>query len=82
MQNKVLFLVLGFLCAWIIFSTSSKDVNAASAISSSVAFSGESNILYFLDRAEGKLYKYNIQGRLTKTYIIEELGKDLSYGRK
>lgn len=76
--NRVLMaLVIGLLCGWILFSASSRKAVCESAIPSSVSFSGESNVMYFLDRAEARIYRYNTQGRLTRTYIIEELGKDL-----
>ena len=76
-QNRLMVFIIGFLCAWILFSASSKKAICQSGIPSSVAFSGESNVLYFLDRDAAKLYRYNIQGRLTRTYTIKELGKDL-----
>lgn len=75
-ENRILIFVIGFLCAWILFS-SSKNAISQSPLPSNVTFSGESNVIYFLDRNEAKIYRYNTQGRLTKTYIIGELGKDL-----
>ncbi len=76
-ENRILIFVLGFVFAWILFFASSKNAVSQSTIPSSVAFSGESNVMYFLDRNEAKIYRYNTQGRLTRTYIIEELGEDL-----
>ena len=76
-ENRILIFIIGFLCAWMLFSGSSKNAIGQSAMPASVTFSGEGNVLYFLDRAESKLYRYNTQGRLTRLYIIDELGKDL-----
>lgn len=76
-ENRILIFIIGVLCAWILFSASSKKVVGEPVIPPSVSFSGESNVIYFLDRANAKVYKYNVQGRLTRSYIIEELGKDL-----
>lgn len=76
-ENRILIFIIAILCAWILFSMSSKKAVGESVIPSSVSFSGESNVIYFLDRANAKVYRYNIQGRLTRSYIIEELGKDL-----
>ena len=75
-ENRILIFLIGFLCAWILFSASKKAMSQSS-IPSNVAFSGESNVIYFLDRDTSTLYRYNVQGRLTRSYIIEELGKDL-----
>ena len=75
--NRILIFIIGFVCAWILFAAPLKDVNSQSAVPSSVSFSGESNVIYFFDRSEAKLYRYNVQGRLTRTYTIEELGEDL-----
>lgn len=76
-ENRILIFVVGLLCAWILFSAFSKKAMSQSSIPSSVAFSGESNVIYFLDRDTSTLYRYNVQGRLTRSYIIEELGKNL-----
>ncbi|MFC1667557.1 hypothetical protein ACFL0P_06865 [Candidatus Omnitrophota bacterium] len=76
-ENRLLIFVIGLLCAWILFSAFSKKAICQSAIPSSVSFSGENNVMYFLDRANAKIYRYSVQGRLTRTYTIEELGKDL-----
>lgn len=76
-QNRILIFIIGFLCAWILFSAFSEKAICQSGIPSSVSFSGESNVIYFLDRADAKLYRYDTQGRLTRTYIIKEIGKAL-----
>jgi len=76
-ENRILIFILGFVFAWILFFASSKKAISQSTIPSGVAFSGESNVMYFLDRSDSKIYRYNVQGRLTRTYIIEELGEDL-----
>jgi sugar lactone lactonase YvrE len=55
----------------------SKKAASQSAIPSNIGFSAESNVIYFLDRDNARLYRYNTQGRLTREYIIKELGKDL-----
>jgi hypothetical protein len=47
------------------------------ALSGNISFAAESNSMYFLDRDEAKVYKYNIQGKLVRIYTVKELGKDL-----
>ena len=79
-ENRVLIFAIGFLCAWSLFLIPSKKAISQPSIPSSVTFSGESNVIYFLDREYAKLYRYNIQGRLTRSYTIEELGKNLESG--
>lgn len=76
-ENKILVFIIGFICAWILFSVYSKNAVSQNTLSPNVSFSGQSNVIYFLDRGESKLYRYNVQGRLTATYTIRELGKDL-----
>ena len=76
-QIRILIFIIGFICAWVLFSVPSGKVICQSAIPSSVSFSGESNVIYFLDRQSATIYRYNMQGRLTRSYIIKELGKDL-----
>ncbi len=71
---KAYIFVIGFLCAWILVS---KIAICQTAVPSNVTFSGESNVIYFLDRDTATLYRYNTQGKLTRSYIIKELGKDL-----
>lgn len=69
--------IIGFLCAWILFTAFSKKATCQGMLPPSISFSGESNAIYFLDRDNARLYRYNTQGRLTRLYIIKELGKDL-----
>ena len=76
-ESRILIFIIGFLCAWILFSANSKKATGQSLIPPSVAFSGESNVIYFLDRENAILYRYSAQGRMTRSYIIKELGKDL-----
>lgn len=76
-ENRILIFIIGFLCAWILFSVSLKKAMGESPIPSSISFSGESNVIYFLDRDNAKIYRYNMQGRLTRVFTIRELGKDL-----
>ena len=47
-------------------------------IPQNVYFSGDSSNLYFFDRDDARVYKYNTQGKLTRAYTIKELGKDLA----
>lgn len=75
--NRILIFTIGFLCAWVLFSAPLRNADSQSGVPSSISFSGENNVIYFFDRAEAKLYRYNTQGRLTRTYILKELGKDL-----
>lgn len=76
-EKRIPVFIIGFLCAWILFSVSLKKAACESSLASNISFSGESNVIYFLDRSNAKLYRYNTQGRLTRTYTIKELGKDL-----
>ncbi|MBU4312851.1 MAG: hypothetical protein KJ706_09065 [Candidatus Omnitrophica bacterium] len=76
-ENRILIFIIGFLCAWTFFSNFTGETKAQSALPSNITFSGESNVIYFLDRDNGIVYRYNTQGRFTRSYIIEELGKDL-----
>ncbi|MBU1147847.1 MAG: hypothetical protein KKD11_05780 [Candidatus Omnitrophica bacterium] len=71
---KAYIFIVGFLCAWVLFS---KIAVGQSSMPSNVTFSGESNVIYFLDRDTATLYRYNTQGKLTRSYVIKELGKDL-----
>ena len=75
--NRIMIFLIGILCAWILFLFSSRKAMCQDPVPASISFSGESNATYFLDRDNAKLYRYNIQGRLTRTYTIGELGKDL-----
>ena len=65
--NRILIFIIGFLCAWILLSNFTGETNAQSALPSNISFSGESNVLYFLDRDNGIVYRYNTQGRLTRS---------------
>ena len=76
-ENRILIFIIGFLCAWLVFSNFTGQIRAQSSLPGNVTFSGESNVIYFLDRDTATLYRYNTQGRFTRSYIIEELGKDL-----
>jgi len=76
-ENRILIFLIGLLCAWILFSAYSEKASCQSALPSNISFSGESNVIYLLDRDNAIIYRYNTQGRLTRSYIIEELGKDL-----
>ncbi|MBU1852542.1 MAG: hypothetical protein KJ957_00675 [Candidatus Omnitrophica bacterium] len=76
-ENRIVIFIIGFLFAWILFSSSSRNAIGQSTLPSSIAFSGESNVMYFLDRDNAKIYRYNTQGRLTRIYTVKELGKDL-----
>jgi len=80
-ENRMMVFIIGFICAWILFSVYSKGAISQSAVPSGISFSGESNVIYFFDSENAKLYRYNMQGRLTRTYIIEELGEDLKFAR-
>jgi sugar lactone lactonase YvrE len=77
MLKKILIFSIGFLCAWIIFSIGLKKGVCQMNIPENVYFSGDSTNLYFFDRDEARIYKYNTQGKLTRTYTVKELGKDL-----
>ena len=77
MLKKVLIFSIGFLCAWIIFSIGLKKGACQVNIPQNIYFSGDSTNLYFFDRDDATVYKYNTQGKLTRTYVIKELGKDL-----
>ena len=75
--KKVVIFFIGFLCAWVIFSMGIKKGTCQINIPSNIYFSGDSSNLYFFDRDEALVYKYNTQGKLTRTYRVKELGKDL-----
>jgi sugar lactone lactonase YvrE len=77
MVKKILIFFIGFICAWIIFSIGLKKVACQINIPPGVSFSTDGSSLYFFDRDEARIYKYNTQGKLTRTYVIKELGKDL-----
>lgn len=77
-ENRILIFIVGFLCAALAFSVCSKKGTCQNAIPQNISFAAESNTMYFLDRDQGKIYRYNIQGKLSKVYTIKELGKDLT----
>ncbi len=79
MLKKILIFSIGFLCAWAIFSMGVKKGACQINIPSNILFSADNSNFYFLDKDESKIYKYNMQGKLTHTYIIKELGKDFLY---
>lgn len=76
-ENKILMLVIGFICAWLLFSVFSKKAACQSALPSNISFSGESNVIYLMDRDNATIYRYDTQGRMTRKYVIKELGKNL-----
>ncbi len=76
-ENKVLIFIIGFICAGILFSGSSKNAISQASLPQSLLFSGESNVMYFLDKDNAIVYRYDMQGRMSRKYIIKELGKDL-----
>jgi hypothetical protein len=75
--KKFFVFFIGFLCAWVLFSTGVKIGTCQANLSPNVSFSADSSNFYFLDRDESKIYKYNTQGKLTHVYTIKELGEDL-----
>ncbi|MEK7868042.1 MAG: hypothetical protein AAB157_01560 [Candidatus Omnitrophota bacterium] len=77
--KKAFIFFIGFLCAWVIFSIGVKKGACQINISPNILFSADNSNFYFLDRDESKVYKYNTQGKLTRTYIIKELGKDFLF---
>ena len=77
--RKVFIFFIGFLCAWVIFSMGVKKGACQINIPPNILFSADNSNFYFLDRDESRIYKYNMQGKLTHTYIIKELGKDFLY---
>ena len=74
--KKAFIFFMGFLCAWILFSTGIKRGVCQTNLPLNVSFSAGSSNFYFLDRDESRIYKYNMQGKLTRAYTIKELGKD------
>ena len=74
--KKAFIFFIGFLCAWILFSMGIKRGACQTNLSPNISFSADSSNFYFLDRDESMIYKYNMQGKLTRAYTIKELGKD------
>ncbi|MDP2920920.1 MAG: hypothetical protein Q8O12_00930 [Candidatus Omnitrophota bacterium] len=77
MLKKILVFSIGFICAWIIFSIGLKKGACQINIPQNISFTADSSNFYFFDRDEAKIYKYNTQGKLTQTYTVKELGKNL-----
>ena len=76
-KKIIIFSIIGFICAWVIFLMSVKKGACQINISPGMSFSADSSSLYFFDRDEGRVYKYNTHGKIVHTYVIKELGKDL-----
>lgn len=76
-ENKVLILMIILICSWFLFSVFSKKAACQSSLPSNISFSGESNVIYLLDRDSSTIYRYDTQGRMTRKYIIRELGQNL-----
>lgn len=76
-ESRILIFIIGFLCAYVLFSAFSRKVACQSMAPSSLTFTAASDVIYFFDRENAKIYRYNTQGRLTRTYILKELGKEL-----
>ncbi|MFH1854617.1 MAG: hypothetical protein ABH815_04820 [Candidatus Omnitrophota bacterium] len=76
-ENKALIFAIGFICAWLLFSVFSKRVTCQPLLPANLLFSGESNVMYFLDKDNAIVYRYDTQGRMTRKYVISELGKHL-----
>lgn len=76
-ENRVLIFLIGFICAWFLFSVFSRKTTCQSVLPSNISFSGESNVIYLLDKDNAIIYRYDTQGRMTRRYIVKELGKNL-----
>lgn len=76
-ENRIFIFVIVVLCIVFLGSVCVKKAICQNSISSNISFSADSNSICFLDRDEAKLYRYNMQGKVTRIYIIKELGKDL-----
>ena len=76
-ENKVLILMIIFICSWFVFSAFSKKAASQSSLPSNISFSGGSNVIYLLDRDSATIYRYDTQGRMTRKYIIKELDRHL-----
>ncbi|MEK6732941.1 MAG: hypothetical protein AABY55_04875 [Candidatus Omnitrophota bacterium] len=75
--KKALIFLIGFICAWVLFSAGIKKGVCQINIPPGISFSADSSNFYFFDRDEARIYKYNTQGKFTRAYSIKELGKDL-----
>jgi len=78
MIRRVFVFFIGFLCAAILFSVYAKKVPCQNSIPDNISFSTQNNSMYFLDKDTATIYIYNNQGRLMRTFIINELGKNLT----
>lgn len=57
-------------------------VSAQSGLFSGISFFVDSGAIFFFDSSTGKIYHYNLTtGRLSKTYVLKELGRDLAQSR-
>ena len=81
-ENRILIFIIGFLCAWVLLSAPLKKAIGQSPIPPSVTFSGASDVIYFFDRENAKIYRYNTQGRMTRAYVVRELGESLDKVRE
>lgn len=81
-ENRILILIIGLVGICILFSVYSEKAVCQNPLPPNISFSGESNTMYFLDRDASTLYRYNIQGKLTRVYLIKELGKDLEFKQR
>lgn len=77
-ENRIFIFAAIVLCIAFLCSIYVNRAICQNNIPSNISFSAESNSMYFLDRDEGKVYRYNIQGKITRIYTIKELGKDLA----
>jgi hypothetical protein len=75
-EKRILILLIGFVCAWLIFSVFSEKAACQSALPSNISFACGSNVIYLLDRENSTIYRYDTQGRMTRKYVIKELGKN------
>jgi len=78
-ENRIFIFMIVVLCIALLVSVCPKRAICQNSLPSNIAFSAESNSMYFLDRDEGRIYRYNTQGKITRIYIVKELGKDLAF---
>lgn len=77
-ENRIFIFVVLVICIAFLGSLYVKRAVCQNSIPSNISFSADSNSMYFLDKDEGKVYRYNTQGKITRIYTIKELGKDLA----